>query len=86
MADNYCIMKAQEKMKEEKDKKMTYGFETWHTMKFGNTTATFKVYPSGSFVIQTILRDGKNVTDSLLANRSVSGLIRFNVANNLIKY
>ena len=59
---------------------------TWHTMKFGNTTATFKVYRSGSFVIQTIRRDGKDVTDSLLANRSVSGLIRFNVANNLIKY
>jgi hypothetical protein len=55
-------------------------------MKFGNTTATFKVYASGSFVVQTIMRDGKNVTDSLLANRSVSGLIRFNVANNLIKY
>ena len=65
---------------------MHFGYETWHTMKFGNTTATFKVYPSGSFVIQTILRDGKNVTDSLLANRSVSGLIRFNVANQLIKY
>ena len=65
---------------------ITYGYETWHTMKFGNNTATFKVYPSGSFVIQTIMRDGKNVTDSLLANRSVSGLIRFNVANQLIKY
>jgi hypothetical protein len=72
--------------KEKERKKMKFGYETWHTMKFGNTTATFKVYPSGSFVIQTILRDGKNVTDSLLANRSVSGLIRFNVANNLIKY
>jgi len=59
---------------------------TWHTMKFGNTTATFKVYRSGAFVIQTILRDGKDVTSSLLANRHISGLIRFNVANKMIDY
>lgn len=65
---------------------MKFGFETWHTESVGNNVATFKVFPSGTFVIQSIHRDGKDVTDSLTTNRYVSGMIRFWVANKMIKY
>jgi len=65
---------------------MQFGYETWHTQKIGNNTVTFKVFPSGNFVIQTILRDKQNVTDSLTTNRYVSGMIRFMVANQMIQY
>lgn len=64
----------------------TCTFETWHTMTFGNYVATFKVYPSGTFVIQDILLSGQNITQSLTANRYVSSMIRFGVANKEIKH
>jgi hypothetical protein len=55
-------------------------------MTFGNYVATFKVYPSGTFVIQDILLSGQNVTQSLTANRYVSSMIRFGIANKEIKH
>lgn len=61
-------------------------YETWFTKMVGQNRVTFKVYASGSFVIQSIHRDGKDVTDSITTNRYVSGMIRFWVANEMIKY
>ena len=65
---------------------MKCSFETWYTKSVGNNVATFKVFPSGTFVIQSIYRDGKDVTDSIITNRYVHGMIRFWVANKIIDY
>jgi len=61
-------------------------FETWHTKNVGPNVVTFKVFPSGTYVIQSIHNAGKDVTDSITTNRYVSGMIRFWVANKMIKY
>ena len=61
-------------------------FETWHTIQYGLTRATFKVYPSGTFVITRIVRGGQDVTSSLTTNRYVSGMIRFGIANGQISH
>lgn len=50
------------------------------TMQFGSSIATFKVFPSGNFVILNITRGNANVTKSLTTNRYVSGMIRFCIA------
>ena len=65
---------------------MQFGYETWFTENVGNNVATFKVFPSGTYVIQSIYRDGQNVTDSITTNRYVSGMIRFWIANKMIEY
>lgn len=51
------------------------------TMQFGSSVATFKVWPSGTFVIVKIMRGSENVTQSITTNRYVSGLIRFAVSS-----
>ena len=65
---------------------MKFGYETWFTEKVGQNVVTFKVFPSGTYVIQSIHRDGRDVTDSITTNRYVSGMIRFMVANQMIQY
>jgi hypothetical protein len=65
---------------------MQFGYETWFTKKIGQFVTTFKVFPSGNYVIQSIHRDGQDVTSSLTTNRYVSGMIRFWVANKMISY
>lgn len=53
-----------------------------HTVVFGSSVATFKVWPSGNFVITKIVRNGTDVTKSIVTNRYVSGMIRFMLANS----
>jgi hypothetical protein len=56
-----------------------------HTLQFGSSVATFKVWPSGTFVVIRIMRGTANVTKSITANRYVSGLIRFAIATGQLE-
>ena len=51
------------------------------TMQFGSSVATFKVWPSGTFVIVRIMRGSEDVTKSITTNRYVSGLVRFSISS-----
>lgn len=84
--NRYCIIEAEKDKRRKKErKKMKFGYETWHTKQIGNTISTFKVLPSGNFVIQSIHRDGKDLTSSITTNRYVSGMIRWGIANGQIE-
>jgi hypothetical protein len=65
---------------------LNVNYETWFTEIINNNRVTFKVFRSGAFVIQSIYRDGKNVTSSLTINRYCKDMIRFWVANKMIQY
>lgn len=53
-------------------------------MQFGSSVATFKVWPSGTFVIVKIMRGTADVTRSITTNRYVSGMVRFAIGSGQV--